>query len=146
MIPDDFDDGELKGTGFTVHVPEDGREVRSLDHELDADGMVFHCRVAGVSFHADALRQRCFDPGSPVRITPEPTNTHDPNALKVTDPKGRHHVGYVPAELAEIITADRQEARPIDGFVTMVFSKGGERFGLRVVGALGAPLSLVRAN
>ena len=57
----------------------------------------FHSYVAGIShhkknFHALNLDQR----EHPVELVEEPTNKHDPNAIKVVvDGK---HIGYVPAK------------------------------------------------
>ena len=59
--------------------------------------------VAGVGYRVEAVRaayERYLDGDERLLIKPEPTNEHDPNALKVI--LARKHVGYVPRTAQDI--------------------------------------------
>ena len=50
--------------------------------------------VAGISFHQQELKTAMIGAPSAPRLVPEPTNVHDPNAIRVEI--NDHHVGYIP--------------------------------------------------
>ena len=56
---------------------------------------VFYTRVAGASFHDDALQLPHFAAGKKIEIRHEPANPSDRSALAVFG--GGHRVGYLPA-------------------------------------------------
>mgnify|MGYP001075938342 CR=1 FL=1 len=59
--------------------------------------------VRGVSFRQDEIEQ--VDEGMYALFEPEPTNPHDPNAIKVMVSTGNAllHIGYVPKELNKLV-------------------------------------------
>lgn len=59
--------------------------------------------VRGVSFRKEQVAQASYH--DPVVFEPEPTNKHDPNAIKVMVIRGSRllHIGYVPKELTSYI-------------------------------------------
>jgi hypothetical protein len=64
--------------------------------------------VAGASYRAEALPDPSFDPGRPLRLTPEPENEHDPNAVGIWNEEGTLQLGYVPREIAPELTGGEQ--------------------------------------
>jgi hypothetical protein len=68
--------------------------------------------VLGETYHPNAIRRVYEDQAMPIGargstldglqciLVPEPWNEHDPNAVAVV--VGVHHVGYIPAGLAEV--------------------------------------------
>jgi hypothetical protein len=88
----------LGGSGLLLEGEEPPNRWHSqLDVELPG---VRVARVAGTSFRPHALQHEDFDPGRPLRLLPEPHNTHDPNAIGVWDRRLERQAGYIPAELA----------------------------------------------
>lgn len=59
--------------------------------------------VRGTSFVAENVAQVCV--GDDVCLDPEPTNEHDPRAIRVCVRKGNQllHLGYVPREHCEVV-------------------------------------------
>ncbi|MCP4792042.1 MAG: hypothetical protein GY882_01700 [Actinomycetia bacterium] len=80
--------------------------------------------VAGISHYQDVAAT--IRVGDRMRITAEPTNAYDPNALRIETMDGRL-VGYVPAKLAARLTG-----RDVVGAVSKVFDAKATT-GLRVV-------------
>jgi hypothetical protein len=83
-----YDDAEERFQGMLFK----GEAWRRLQI-LKAEGMMREvvC-VAGTTFRPDAVKG--VQHYSNVKLEPEPTNQHDPNALKVV--VSGEHVGYVP--------------------------------------------------
>lgn len=65
----------------------------------------YHNRFAvrGTHYRAEAIAQ--IQTGADVCFEPEPTNPHDPKAIRVLVPMpgGPLHIGYVPRELCDTI-------------------------------------------
>lgn len=66
---------------------------------------VLNTRVAGVTFEGRQQLIEQLDVWEAVLIVPEPENPYDKNALAVYVAHGsnKHHVGYIPRELASEI-------------------------------------------
>jgi hypothetical protein len=139
---DNFDNGELKGVGYDVFTsPASFSPLIVSDEDLVLPA-VFYCRVAGIAHYASNLQRADFAAPNAVLVSPEPTNKFDQNAMKVTDLKGRHMVGYLPARIAAQIVHDLGKDT-VQAVVTMAFSKEGKRVGIRIVGSVGAHLTVV---
>ena len=139
---DNFDNGELKGVGYDVFTsPASFSPLTVSDEDLVLPG-VFYCRVAGISHYASNLKRADFAAPKAVLISPEPTNEFDQNAMKVTDLKGRNVVGYLPARIAALIVHDLGKDT-VQAVVAMALSKGGKLVGIRIVGSVGAHLTVV---
>jgi HIRAN domain len=113
------------GVGSTE--PPDNTERLRLWLERDRRGAGYHLRdaatnepvswddprirvvpVAGVSFRPEAVADASFDPGSRLRLVPEPTNEHDPNAVAVWNGERTLQAGYVPREVAAELDGSEQ--------------------------------------
>jgi hypothetical protein len=133
----DADDGsEVDVEGFDAFF-DDGCTIPLLeDDEGFVADRIFHCKVAGVKRHGGALQRPALEPGKLVYLQAEPSNSFDPNALKVAAIEGKTllHVGYVPADLAKALAKHASDGVP--ALVTKAFSRGGKRVGLRIVGAV----------
>jgi hypothetical protein len=53
----------------------------------------------GLADHAEALRDRRFDPGRPVRLVVEANDLADRRAISIWDERGEVRLGYVPRRL-----------------------------------------------
>lgn len=105
---------------------------------LSGDGN-FDAKVAGTSRHQDAIRRTENGLGSThsgdflVTLVPEPSNTYDSNAIKVTH-KG-NLLGYIPADMTSEIHLALSEAG-IPGNECKVMARivghGKETLGLRL--------------
>ena len=96
-------------------------------------------KLAGASFRLDALQDDAFAPGCRLALVPEPENEHDPHAIGVWDAERRLHGGYIPADVAAELDAERWQAVSL-----LQFFDGERRSGLRVLLAprdawIGAP-------
>ena len=96
-------------------------------------------KLAGASFRLDALQDDAFAPGRRLALVPEPENEHDPHAIGVWDAERRLHGGYIPADVAAELDAERWQAVSL-----LQFFDGERRSGLRVLLAprdawIGAP-------
>lgn len=139
---DNFDNGELKGVGYDVFTaPSSFRPLMVNDEDLVLPG-VFYCRVAGIAHYESNLQRADFAAPKAVLVSPEPTNELDQNAMKVTDLKGRNVVGHLPARIGALIVHDLGKDT-VQAVVTMAFSKEGKRVGIRIVGSVGAQLTVV---
>lgn len=86
-------------------------------------------RLTGVSFCADAVA--ALTEGQQVRLTPQPDNEFDPNAIRATTLDGVA-LGWVPAPVAARLTADGLTA-PLLGHVSALRSFDGTVVGADVV-------------
>lgn len=61
--------------------------------------------VAGAKFRpqAEQVHLAGLEPGAPLALEPEPTNQYDPHAIKIVH--DGHHVGYVPRDLSQEVSA-----------------------------------------
>jgi hypothetical protein len=84
--------------------------------------------VAGETFHVKGIKRVYAEMGMPITaagatidevqcvLVPEPWNPHDANAVAVAI--GSHHVGYIPAEMAEDYSEPLQELAKQSRLVT----------------------------
>jgi hypothetical protein len=92
------------------------------------DPRVHVVKVAGASYRLDALQDEAFTPGRRLELVPEPDNEHDPRAIGIWDAERRVQAGYVPADAARELEAERWQAVSL-----REFAEGGRRVGLRVL-------------
>jgi hypothetical protein len=93
--------------------------------------------VAGISFRPDTVAG--IGIGSRLRVEPEPSNPHDPNAVAVYAAGGGGQLGYVPRTLTA--TVRRLASADAQGVVHFVWRRAdGTACGLR---ALLAPAAFV---
>ncbi len=131
-------DGEVVGVGFTPFLDEARTvEIKEDDRSPVLPGVVYS-RVAGVSFHDDAIQLRHFGCGQEVEIRPEPANPRDSNALAVFG--GGQRVGYLPDPIARVLAPSG--TRVGRGVILMEWSSNGTRQGLWVLGSMHVRLSL----
>jgi hypothetical protein len=88
--------------GFRLRDAATGEPVRWEDPRLRV------VPVAGVSYRAEVLPDRSFDPGRRLALVPEPGNEHDPNAVGIWNEERTLQLGYVPRETAAEPTGDEQ--------------------------------------
>jgi hypothetical protein len=62
--------------------------------------------VAGVSFRAEDVRDKSFDPGARLSLVREPENEHDPNAVAVWNEERTLQAGYIPRDVAPELAGD----------------------------------------
>jgi hypothetical protein len=93
---------ERAPSGFRLRDAATGESVRWEDPRLRV------VPVAGVSYRAEALPDRSFDPGSRLGLVPEPDNEHDPNAVGIWNEERTLQLGYVPRETAAELKGDEQ--------------------------------------
>jgi hypothetical protein len=76
--------------------------------------------VRGVSFRTEQVAR--VKVGDLAQFSPEPTNEHDPNAVRVLTFSGGdwQHVGYVPKELAETVRSLLDEGEVWNPYVAEV--------------------------
>jgi hypothetical protein len=113
---------ERSGAGFRL------RDAASETAIREEDPRVRVIKVAGVSYRLEALQDEAFAPGQRLTLVAEPDNEHDPNAIGVWDAERRVQAGYVPADVAQDLSADEWQAVSLREFV-----EGGQRAGLRVL-------------
>jgi hypothetical protein len=69
-----------------------------------------------------------------LELTPEPWNPHDQNAVAIWDAGHRHHIGYVPRDLAPDIAARLRRADRLRAVCLVEFVyQSGARCGVRVL-------------
>jgi hypothetical protein len=109
-------------SGYWLRDAATGDAIRWNDERLRV------VKLAGVSYRADALQDDGFAPGRRLALVPEPENEHDPNAVAVWDEGRRLQAGYVPADVAPLLSGDEQA-------VSLWEFRGddGRRVGLRVL-------------
>ena len=123
----------MRFRGWVLRNARTGSAVAYDDDRILAAGAVV-TRVAGVSHRPAALQDPAFGPGRPLELLPEPSNPHDPNAVAVWDAGHRHHVGYVPADLAPDIAARLRGGEHLRAVCIAEFvDRSGERRGLRLL-------------
>lgn len=108
-------------SGYWLRDAETREPVRWSDERLRV------VPVAGTSYRAEALQDPAFAPGSGLALVREPDNPHDPNAVAVWDEGRRLQAGYVPAEVAPVLTGDEQ------ALSLWEFLEDGRRVGLRML-------------
>jgi hypothetical protein len=113
---------ERSGAGFWLRDAATEQAIR------DEDPRVRVIKVAGVSYRLEALQDEAFAPGQRLTLVAEPDNDHDPNAIGVWDAERRVQAGYVPADVAQDLSADDWQAVSLREFF-----EGGQRAGLRVL-------------
>jgi hypothetical protein len=113
---------ERSGAGFRL------RDAASEQAIREEDPRVRVIKVAGVSYRLEALQSDAFAPGQRLTLVAEPDNEHDPNAIGVWDAERRVQVGYVPADVAQDLSADDWQAVSLREFF-----ERGQRAGLRVL-------------
>ena len=113
---------ERAGSGYRL------RDAVTEELLREDDPRIHVIHVAGVSYRADALQEEAFAPGRRLSLVPEPDNEHDPHAIGIWDAERRVHVGYVPADVASQLDADRLQAVSLREFF-----EDGRRAGLRVL-------------
>lgn len=86
-------------------------------------------RLTGVSFCADAVA--ALEEGTAVRLTPQPENEHDPNAIRVSTLDGTA-LGWVPAPLAARISSEGDMC-PLVGQVIALRSHDGRTVGADII-------------
>jgi hypothetical protein len=117
-----------------------------LGQELPDSRAIF-CKVAGVSFYAEALGDRRLAPGSRLKLELEPDNAHDANAVGVWDEDGRIQAGHVPAELSAAVAGRIRSGEQLTAEVLREVrrdSESGPRVGLHILILPPAPLELER--
>ena len=90
---------DRRGAGYHLRDAATGQRVSWEDERIRV------VPVAGVSFRAEAVADRSFDPGARLSLVPEPENEHDANAVGVWNRERTLQAGYVP----------REEAPELDG-------------------------------
>ena len=96
---------------------------------------VLNCKVAGVSYDGRQDIIASLTGNEPCRISPEPLNKFDPNALAVhiATSGGVMHVGYIPREIAAQIAPHLEgEAAMADIAEITGGWDDGIAFGLRI--------------
>lgn len=59
-------------------------------------------RVAGVTFEGRQAKIKALADTARIRLAPEPSNIHDPSAIKVL--ADNEHIGYLPRDLAQKVS------------------------------------------
>jgi hypothetical protein len=143
------EDGSTLWCGGYTPIDKDGFFLTIADHQT-SDPRCLYCNVAGTSHRQKALQDACFKSGAQITLRPEPTNTHDPNAIGVWDSSGTIHVGYVPAALSPRIAAQFRSGNPFGGLIVSEYrrdSEDGTRVGLHMLLApLGALLLSIHSD
>jgi hypothetical protein len=113
---------ERSGPGFRLRDAATEQAIREEDPRINV------IKVAGVSYRLEALQDEAFAPGQRLALVPEPENEHDPNAIGIWDAGRRVQAGYVPADVAQGLSADDWQAISLREFY-----EGAQRGGLRVL-------------
>jgi hypothetical protein len=111
------------------------------------DPRAIFCKVAGISFYAEALGDRRLAPGSRLELKPEPDNVHDANAVGVWDELGRVQAGHVPAELSAEVARRIRSGEQLTGEVLREVrrdSQSGPLVGLHILILPPVPLEIER--
>lgn len=77
--------------------------------------------VSGIKFRQEEYNGAEVKSGDLLTLEPEPSNQHDPNAIKVL--KGTTQIGYVPRALCENILL-RMQSGPVTTQVINAWNKG----------------------
>jgi hypothetical protein len=114
------------GRGFWLRDAATGAALGWNDERL-AEGGARVVAVAGTSYRSDALQDDAFAPGRELSLVAEPENPHDANAIAVWDADLRVQAGYVPAELAPVLSL------PLRALSLWEYRDDDRRVGLRVL-------------
>lgn len=117
-----------------------------LGEELPAPRVIY-CKVAGISFYAEALGDRRLAPGSHLEFKLEPDNAHDANAVAVWDERGGVQVGHVPAELSAEVARRIRSGEQLTGEVLREVrrdSRSGPLVGLHILILPPVPIEIER--
>jgi hypothetical protein len=93
---------ERAHSGYHLRDAASGEPVRWEDPRIRV------VPVAGVSYRAEALADRSFDPGRRLALAPEPDNEHDPNAVGIWNEGRTLQLGYISREIAAELGGDEQ--------------------------------------
>jgi hypothetical protein len=93
---------EQAGSGYRLRDAATGETVAWEDERI------LVIPVAGISYRAEDAANASFQPGRRLRLTPEPDNEHDPNAVAIWNEDGTLQAGYVPREVAPALSGDEQ--------------------------------------
>ena len=131
-------DGEIVGFGYKPFLDE----ARTVELVED-DGApvlpgVFYTRVAGVTFHDEALQLPHFAAGKKIEIRHEPANPSDRSALAIFG--GGQRVGYLPGPIADVLAPSGTRAG--HGVILMEWSTNGVRNGISVLGSMHVEFSV----
>jgi hypothetical protein len=130
---------KLWSSGYTPIIDDHdgGHHFASVGEHATSNPGVLYSRVAGVTYHPEALRDRRFAPGSAVVLRPEPDNPHgDGHAVGVWDGTGSIQLGYIPHDLSAEVAARIRAGEQLAGFVVREFrqsSKSGPRKGIHIL-------------
>ena len=100
------------------------------------DSRAIYCRVAGIRYHPEAVRDRRLAPGSGLKLIPEPDNAYDANAVGVWDEGGHIQAGHVPAELSAEVAGRIRSGEQLTGEVLREVrqaSRSGPLVGLHIL-------------
>jgi hypothetical protein len=133
------DDGrELSGSGFRPFL-DAARTVELVEnHRTPVLPGVVYTRVAGVSFHDDAVLLPHFAAGQSIEIRPEPGNPQDRHALAVFG--GGVRVGYLPDPIASALAPSG--TRVGHGVVLMEWAVGATRHEIWILGSMWVRLAI----
>jgi len=120
------DQGDLLGTGVMFRDAAEDTWLPWDDPRFAAAGVLL-IKVAGVSFRPDALAGPRWEVGARVRLVPEPTNTHDPDAIAIFDQAQSRQGGYVPRALTGAVL----RLGPPEETAAIVFHEWTRRDGAR---------------
>lgn len=92
----------------------------------------FHTKVAGVTFEGRQTIIQSLSPGQPLMLQREPSNPHDPHAVRVlTD--GGQQIGYLSARVAARLAPTMDSGVRYSAIVSQITGGGEERsFGVNV--------------
>jgi hypothetical protein len=113
------------------------------------DHRAIFSKVAGVSFHPEALADPRLSPGSHLELRLEPDNAHDANAVGVWDEGGHVQAGHIPAELSAEVAGRIRSGEQLTGEVLREVrrdSESGPRVGLHILIRPRAPLEIERLD
>ena len=133
------DGSKLWGSGYTPIIDDHdgGYHFATVEDHVTSNAGVLYSRVAGVTYHPEALRDRRFAPGSAVVLRPEPDNPHgDGHAVGVWDATGSIQLGYIPRDLSAEVASRIRAGEQLAGFVLREFrqsSKSGPRKAIHIL-------------
>jgi len=133
------DGAKLWGSGYTPIIDDNdgGYHFATVGEHVTSNASVLYSRVAGVTYHPEALRDRRFAPGSAVVLRPEPGNPNgDGHAVGVWDGTGSIQLGYIPHDLSAEVASRIRAGEHLAGFVLREFrqsSKSGPRKAIHIL-------------
>jgi hypothetical protein len=137
-----------KGTSVHIHgysLIHHGRALSRVEWPKLHPLHVFMFHVSDMAEHQQAANSAAFSAGKVILLERDPTNSHDPNEIRVMTQDGKQQAGFVAKDIAAMMAPimDAANTSRVAGAVLKTFADEHHRVAIEVVAAAGRELRLV---